>query len=103
MVAKECPTVIGNMKHVVVNFSVNKCAVLHCTICTGSSVVEKIAGFTHAANVLEEEKWHLFINPFPDISGMKLSSCDVTSCNDLWRYVLLQQKWWDRGRLVGAP
>ena len=28
----------------------------------------------------------------PDISGMKLSSCDVTSCNgkDLWRSVLLQ-------------
>jgi len=21
----------------------------------------------------------------PDISGMKISSCDVTSCNDLWR------------------
>jgi len=28
---------------------------------------------------------------------MKLSSCDVTSCNDLRRYVLLQQKGWDRG------
>ena len=85
MVAKEeCPTVIGNMKHVVVNFSVNKCAVLHCTICTGSSVVEKLQ-VLHAANVVEEEKSHLFIKPFPDISGMKLSSCDVTSCNDLWR------------------
>jgi len=30
---------------------------------------------------------------------MKLSSCDVTSYNVLWRWVLLQQKGWDRGRL----
>ena len=27
---------------------------------------------------------------------MKLSSCDVTSCNFLWRWVLLQQKGRDR-------
>ena len=30
---------------------------------------------------------------------MKLSSCDVTSYNVLWRWVLLQQKGQDRGRL----
>ena len=30
---------------------------------------------------------------------MKLSSCDITSCNDLRRYILLQQK----DRIGGAP
>ena len=33
---------------------------------------------------------------------MQLSSCDVTSCNDLTRQVLLQQKGRDRGRWVGV-
>jgi len=31
---------------------------------------------------------------------MKISSCDITSCNDL---VVLQQKGWDREKSVGAP
>jgi len=34
---------------------------------------------------------------------MRFSGCDVTSSNVLGRYVLHEQKGWDRGRWVCAP